>query len=127
MSRVVIPTVDVRATGLNLIEHADWIDADHTDGHKFENSEGTVILLARGVAADNETVNILTTYQRDNLDLESRDIATAFTSVVAGEFDLHVIGSLRRSTFNVTTGADKGFVYFDVAGATDMQFAAIKI
>jgi hypothetical protein len=124
MSRVVIPVVDVRSTGLNLIENEDWIDADHTDGHKFDNSEGTVILLARGVAADNETVNILTTYQRDNLDLESRDIETAFVGVTS---DIHIIGSLRRSTFNVTTGADKGFVYFDVAGATDMQFAAIKI
>ena len=97
-------------------------ECDATNGNKFLNDGQTFLLLATD-SSDTATVTLITqaTYN-------GYAVADQITTLTAGASEL-VVGPLAQSTFNVTSGADEGYVYltFGDDGAASVTVAVIKL
>ncbi len=118
MARVAVPVENVPVTGLEPAQ-----TAASALGHTVVNNSGrTFIRVVNDNAADDVTVSITPSDDREGLARETLDIAVPAT-------EARVISGLKGDLFE-QFGTDKGMIYLDFAGGdvlTDVKLEAFTV
>lgn len=122
MPRVEIPLQDPGQNG--KIDELTWTAGDAANDHYFDNSSGRVVLLVRNDDTSAKTITVVSVadpYGRTS------DHSMSVDATGGGASQVAFVPFLPATAWNQRGAGDLGRVHIDLADATGVSFAAVKV